>query len=121
MSTKPSLDWKPTAVVFDLDDLLIDSEPVFREAATRLLEARGHISRPEVFDRMMGTPAREALALMREVHGLSDEVEELLAESSRLFHEVVGQRTIPLLPGARRLLCRLRDAGKPFALATSSS
>jgi HAD superfamily hydrolase (TIGR01509 family) len=48
-------------------------------------------------------------------------VEELAAESSRLFYEVLGQEPAPLMPGVRTLLERLEQTGIPKAIATSSS
>ncbi|HEV3445496.1 MAG TPA: HAD family phosphatase [Gemmataceae bacterium] len=109
------------AVVFDLDGLMIDSEPIFEEAARRLLARRGRTLLPRVLQAMLGVPARDALKLFGEGHGLSETVEELRVESSRLFAEVVGETPVPLMPGVLELLERLEAKGIPKAIATSSS
>ena len=109
------------AVVFDLDGLMIDSEPIFEEAARRLLARRGRTLLPRVLQAMLGVPARDALKLFGEGHGLSETVEELRVESSRLFAEVVGETPVPLMPGVLELLERLEAKSMPKAIATSSS
>jgi HAD superfamily hydrolase (TIGR01509 family) len=113
--------WTVRSVVFDLDGLMIDSEPIFHETACRLLARRGCTPIPSVIQAMMGMPGRPALSLLRDGHGLSATVEELVAETSQLFYEVLGQKPIPLLPGVRDLLDRLEARDIPRAIATSSS
>jgi HAD superfamily hydrolase (TIGR01509 family) len=113
--------WKFHAVVFDLDGLIIDTEPIFEEAARRLLARRGLLIRHEVLQAMMGTPARRALEIFRHHHQLEDTVEELSLESSTLFHEVLGEAPVVLMPGVAELLDRLEQKRIPKAIATSSS
>jgi HAD superfamily hydrolase (TIGR01509 family) len=113
--------WTFRSVVFDLDGLMIDSEPIFHETACRLLARRGCTPIPSVIQSMMGMPGRPALSLLRDGHGLSATEEELIAETSQLFYELLGQRSIPLLPGVIDLLNRLETKGIPRAIATSSS
>ncbi|HEV3119279.1 MAG TPA: HAD family phosphatase [Gemmataceae bacterium] len=109
------------SVVFDLDGLMIDTEPIFEESARRLLARRERTLLPHVLQAMMGTPARDALKLFAEAHGLCETVEELRMESSRLFAEVLGEKAVPLMPGVLELLDRLERKGTPRAVATSSS
>jgi HAD superfamily hydrolase (TIGR01509 family) len=108
-------------VVFDLDGVLIDSEPIFEEAGRCMLERRGLAWAPEVVRGMMGSPARQAFDYFREFYRLEDSVTDLIAEGSLAFHTVLGQGTVPFLAGAVALLDRLRDKGVPVAMATSSS
>lgn len=114
-------DWNIQAVVFDLDGLMVDTEPIFVEVARRLLGKRGHELVPPMLQAMMGTPARQALQTFREHYGLVDTVEVLAAESWTIFFEVLGDRPAALLPGTRALLERLERNGIPRAIATSSS
>jgi pseudouridine-5'-monophosphatase len=109
------------SVVFDLDGLMIDTEPIFEESARRLLARRERTLLPHVLQAMMGTPARDALKLFAEAHSLRETVEELRIESSRLFAEVLGEKAVPLMPGVLELLDRLERKGTPRAVATSSS
>ncbi len=113
--------WKLRSVVFDLDGLMVDTEPIFVETARQLLARRGRELLPEIMARMMGMPARDALPFFRQGHQLADSVEDLAAESRALFFAILGQEAAPLLPGVRGLLERLKCRGVPRAIATSSS
>jgi HAD superfamily hydrolase (TIGR01509 family) len=113
--------WPYRSVVFDLDGILIDSEPVFEEAAKQLLSRRGLTWVPEVAHAMMGTPATQAFAYFREFYQLPETIEELGAESSADFYAVLKEKPIPLMRGVIELLDRLKRKAIPHAIATSSS
>ena len=113
--------WPIRSIVFDLDGLLLDTEPIFEEAASRLLARRGLAPVAEVFQAMMGIPARQALQHFRAHYGLSETVTELATESGQLFFEVLGEQPAPLMTGVRELLDELERRGLPKAIATSSS
>ena len=121
MQPQSVMPWSVRCVVFDLDGLMIDSEPLFEESARRLLARRGVALQRTVLCAMMGTPARQALQVFRDGHGLTETVEELRIESSQLFHEILGEERVKLLPGVVELLERLEKKGIPRAIATSSS
>jgi HAD superfamily hydrolase (TIGR01509 family) len=118
MSAAP---WPIRSVVFDLDGLLIDTEPIFEEAARILLARRNKSLIPEVMRAMMGAPAREVLPLFRERHQLSESLEELASEYRDCFFAALGEQPVKLLPGALTLLDRLERKGMPRAIATSST
>jgi HAD superfamily hydrolase (TIGR01509 family) len=113
--------WLVRSVVFDLDGLLVDTEPIFEEAANRLLARRGLVPVPAVLRAMMGTPARQAFQGLCDHYQLTETVADLVAETARLFQEVLGERPVALLPGVGELLDRLERKRIPKAIATSSS
>jgi HAD superfamily hydrolase (TIGR01509 family) len=113
--------WRLRSVVFDLDGLLIDTEPIFAETARRLLARRQKSFLPSVIQAMMGMPASQALQLFRDHYGLAESVEDLSAESSLLFYDVLGQNPAPLMAGVFDLLDRLDRCRIPKAIATSST
>jgi HAD superfamily hydrolase (TIGR01509 family) len=106
-------------IAFDLDGVLLDSEPVFIEAARRVLAARGVAFDPTVMQEIMGRPGKEALPHFRARFGLSDTIEDLGADYKRHFYESL-EGLIPLMPGARELVWRLVEADTTLALVTSS-
>jgi HAD superfamily hydrolase (TIGR01509 family) len=121
MEPSPTLPWPVRCVVFDLDGLLVDTEPIFEEATRRLLARRGLVLVAEAMQAMMGTPARQALVSFRRFYTLSDTDDELLAEAREHFFDHLGETPAPLLPGVWELLDRLDKKGLPKAIATSST
>jgi HAD superfamily hydrolase (TIGR01509 family) len=118
----PSADRPPVrAVVFDLDGLLIDTEPVFVEAARRLLARRGLELDARFMTTIMGVPGRDALPRFRDHFGLVVALDELADEYRREFIAALHGGPPPLMPGAALLLDRLERRGMPKAMATSSS
>jgi HAD superfamily hydrolase (TIGR01509 family) len=107
--------------VFDLDGILVDTEPIFEEAARRQLARRGLVWVPEVARAMMGTPARQAFEFFRRHFDLQESIDDLIAESSELFYAVLGTESPALMPGVLDLLDRLERKHIRKAIATSSS
>jgi HAD superfamily hydrolase (TIGR01509 family) len=107
--------------VFDLDGILVDTEPIFEEAARRQLARRGLVWVPEVARAMMGTPARQAFEFFRRHYDLQEPIDDLIAESSELFYAVLGRKPAALMLGVLDLLDRLERKRIRKAIATSSS
>ncbi len=107
-------------VVFDLDGLMFNTEEVFHKAGDELLKRRGHRMTRELLSRMMGRRARESFALMIAELQLAETVEELLAESERIYCDRLETELAPM-PGLFELLAELESRGLPKGVATSSS
>src|SRR5262245_43028222 len=116
-----STPWPIRSVVFDLDGLLIDTEPIFEEAARLLLARRNKPLLEDVMRAMMGAPAREVLPLFRDRHGLTESLEELATEYRDCFFAALGEQPVKLMSGALALLDRLKRKAVPHAIATSST
>lgn len=108
------------AVAFDLDGILIDTEPIFGEAVRRFLDRRRLEFDAEFMHTMMGTPAAQSLPRFRERFQLPEPLEIIAREARDLFFEVLGDRPGPLMPGVATFLEQLRQRRTPFCIATSS-
>ncbi len=111
---------KIRAVAFDLDGLMFNTEEVYEQSGTELLRRRGKTATREMFDRMMGRRAPEALAIMIETHDLPVSVEELIKESEAIFYEMLDDILRPM-PGLFELLDQIERRALPKGVATSSS
>lgn len=102
-----------------MDGVLVDSEPLDREAWAKVLGGYGiHVSEPELV-RLTGKPAKAVLEYYRQQTGqlLS---EEILAEKHEVFYKLAQIRLTPM-PGVERFIRLLRERGILLAVASSSS
>ena len=109
--------FRPHAVVFDLDGVLVDSEGLWSQAESRVVESLGGAWHPDVGERMLGLGPADAAAVLAEhlEHPDPEEVEErLLTVALELFTAGVRPRD-----GAGALLAALRGQ-VPVGVATNS-
>jgi HAD superfamily hydrolase (TIGR01509 family) len=108
-----------SAVAFDLDGLMFNTETVYRELTREVLAIRGRNCPDELLDAMMGRPAEEAFQVMIDWHGLEESMEALSAEAERLFIPMLDGHLSPM-PGLWDLLDYLESREIPKVVATSS-
>ena len=109
----------PTAVVFDMDGVLLDSEPVHYSVLRALLASEGIAWTWGDHERSLGKTIEDTWADLRARHGAAAPVDELAAryDSEMLARYGAG---IALVEGALGLLRRLASLDVPVAVASSS-
>jgi len=105
------------AVIFDLDGLLIDSEPVWYKANDLFLKRRGFAYTPELQMEMMGTGQKEAIAIFKKKFKLNGSVDGLIKERKTIFYNLFS-KDIKLMQGVPELLEGLKSKNMPMAIAT---
>lgn len=107
------------AVVFDMDGVIADSEPVYYEAINAVLAPLGKSFTPQLQRAIMGHGVAETwavvakeLALEGPLDGLVDAYDRELCRRLALVRET--------LPGVRELIAALRGRSVPVGLASSS-
>ncbi|MGD9710673.1 MAG: HAD family hydrolase [Thermomicrobiales bacterium] len=106
------------AVIFDLDGLLVDSEPLAAKAMATFLASYGIAVNPATQRRMLGRRLSEAMAIAREAYALPAPLERLTEQYSEA-RKAALRGSVTAMPGAAEILRTLREAGIPIALATS--
>jgi HAD superfamily hydrolase (TIGR01509 family) len=106
------------SVIFDLDGVLVDSEPVWEEVRRAFVAERGGTWLPDSQRRLMGMSTAEWSRYLSEDLGVGVPPEEVAAEVIRRMIER-NRVELPLLPGAREAVERLAG-GWPLGLASSS-
>ena len=107
------------ALIFDMDGLLVDSEPLAAAALARFLRQHGHEPRPGMVEQTLGRRLPEAMAIIAEAYELSLPIPELTRTYDELRLAALRGNLRPM-PGAAALLTFARAAGLQLALATSS-
>jgi pseudouridine 5'-phosphatase len=109
----------PTHVIFDLDGTLVDTEPLYTQAAERILARFGKVFDFGIKRQIMGGGPLEGARFVVEHLGLPISAQQYLAEREGLLREAC--RTARAMPGAIALIEALRGRGIPLAIGTSSS
>jgi HAD superfamily hydrolase (TIGR01509 family) len=105
------------AVVFDLDGVIVDSEPVWEAVRRALVAEHGGRWLPDTQRRLMGMSTAEWSAYLAGELGVGMTPDEVAAEViSRMAERY--QRAVPLLPGAVEAVPRLAER---WLLAVASS
>lgn len=107
------------AVLFDLDGVLIDSEPLYTEATQAVVGRFGKVFDWSVKSEIIGRSSLEGalytIAALSLPLSPEDYLEQRGVHLDRLFANV------PLMPGAAELVQQLDQLGVPIAVATSST
>jgi HAD superfamily hydrolase (TIGR01509 family) len=108
----------PRAVIFDMDGLLLDSEPLYRVTWQTAAADLGFPIDDVLYERFVGRGNMEAEQILRDHFGDALPLDEFHTRWTRDFDEHLA--TIARKPGAMELLDLLERRGIPKALATSS-
>ena len=108
----------PAAVLWDLDGTLVDTEPHWIAAETRLVERFGGTWSHEQALTLVGSGLPDSARVLQR-HGVRMEVDVIVDWLTDQVIAALGAG-VPWRPGALELLLEVREAGVPAALVTMS-
>lgn len=109
----------PQAVIFDMDGLLVDSEPVWQEVEDGLLARRGYDLDPQIRHGLIGMRMADFWGAMVREYQIPEAPETLISEvTADMVTAIPGH--VDQRPGAQELLDFLHQRGVPCAIASSS-
>jgi len=106
------------AVIFDMDGLMIDSEPLHKEAWRVTLRRFGYEMDEALFAQLVGLRTSEDAVLLREHFHLPVRADALAHQRNDLFLASLPGR-VKEMPGLRELTAEMGRRGLRRALATS--
>ena len=111
------------AVIFDLDDTMVNSEPLHRLAWARLLQEYSHEITDipqEMQESQMGMRISDVIKERALYLNLKDDLEIISKKRSKIFLSLVKER-LGVMPGLLTALSSLRKEKYRLAIATSGS
>lgn len=110
------------AVVFDMDGIIIDSEPIYHLIEMEMFKNLGLDIDEEYRYRYVGIRTQDMWTELKRKFNITISVEELVKiESKRIRNYLTSQNDIEPIKGIREILKTLKDANIRVALASSSA
>ncbi len=107
------------AVIFDMDGLLLDTEPLYREATFVACADQGYVMIDHVYLSLIGAPRELEDTKLTAYFGDKFDL-NLYHTACRGYISEQCKFAVPLRPGARQILAHLRGERIPCGVATST-
>ena len=122
---KSKFESRVRAVIFDLDGLIVDTEPLHQKSFNVLLarhKIEYVIDEKEYGREFVGVPVEDNFDYLVSRFNFQSPMPVLIAEREQIFISLASDpQNLNVMPGARKLIDRLNMRGIPFALATGSA
>lgn len=109
----------PRGVIFDMDGVLLDSEPFICKAACMMFAERGVQVHPDDFLPFVGAGENRYVGGVAEKYNLDVDIEEAKGRTYAIYLDIIKGQLEPL-PGVHEFIAACHQAGKKTALATSA-
>lgn len=107
------------AVIFDMDGVMIDSEPLWEKTERILLGRRDIDYSPSYRDQIVGLNQKDSGKLLVSTFELQETVEEIISERVEIL-TAIYEEELEVVPGLRPLLNELKNNNFLLAVASSS-
>ncbi|MBQ1901361.1 MAG: HAD family phosphatase [Lachnospiraceae bacterium] len=108
------------AALFDLDGTLVDSMGLWKDVDIKYLSSRGIDMPKNLQKEIEGYSMKETARYFKDRFGIEDSLEEMMAEWNEMAR-VEYESKVPLKPGCKNFLEKLRKRNVKTAIVTSNS
>lgn len=109
------------AVIFDMDGVLVNSEPFYVEVEQANFKKLGLAITEDEHKTYQGTATDRMWEIIKKKHGIKQTIDELVKMTNSVVTPYFASlEIIECMPGVDRLIKRLRSEKIPLALASSS-
>jgi HAD superfamily hydrolase (TIGR01509 family) len=108
------------ALVFDMDGVIIDSEPMHTEISVEVLKELGGTPSPSELFEFVGVRNEEMWAILKQRHNLKESVEEILKLHENHKRKRFSEEPLKPIEGIPQLIQEAKNKDLKLALATSS-
>jgi HAD superfamily hydrolase (TIGR01509 family) len=109
-------------VIFDMDGVIVDTEPVHRYAYYQLFEELNITVTEEMYTSFTGFSTRNTFQFLKNQFNLQQEVEDLIQEKRNRFNDAFDTKEdLTLLDGVENLIKDLHQNGMQLIVASSAS
>lgn len=108
------------AAIFDMDGLMLDTEPIYRKAWSLAVADCGFTLDNDHYNHLVGRSNDDCDRIMSELYGQDYPLEQCRQLRDRYWRSEIIEHGIPLKPGLHDLLDYLDDLELPTAIATAS-
>ena len=109
------------AVIFDMDGVIIDSQPLYHQFDVRMLKQFGHHATIETVIPYSGLTSVDRMTKYKKDFGLGATVDELIKMSVDSMRDVFMTSDIKPINGIPDLLLYIKNAGLHIGVASSTS
>ncbi|MGH7900519.1 MAG: HAD family hydrolase [Thermodesulfobacteriota bacterium] len=107
------------AVIFDMDGVIINSEPLWEKTERILLSRRDIEYNPTYRDKIVGLNQNDSASLLKDTFKLPESIQALIDERVGILISIY-EKELGLIPGVFSLASELKETGFLLALASSS-
>ena len=108
------------AVIFDMDGVLIDSQPYHFKADIDTMAEYGVIKDQKFYEAFAGTLTDNRMRTLRDMFGLDVPAEELIEKREKMILDIMANEDIKPISGIPELLRSIKALGLKTAVASSS-
>lgn len=110
------------AVIFDMDGVVVNTEPLSHRANTKFYTSLGINVTDDVYSTFIGNSDRNIIQKIKNIYGVDTSEDELFDQCLDFYcNEFDADETLELMPGVKDLIIDLHNNGIVILLASSSS